>query len=282
MSHPGPLQDLSLAHFLSSGASSSMKTPIIAKLAKRPLSPSKSTIFSPAKRRILRSEGILIPGEASPSSFRPELPPSGSDVFGASRASSMSLTPPIQRAGPAQGSLKDRCTPRRPSPKLMRQYSSIASGDDSAPVLKLRRSSRLQSSQPGAAPIAIIREMPPPHDRQSVHYPGFDTYQDTHIFLVPPRQTSPSSDNEDLWSRSEEVLSEREVCKENIPPWKKGKKSSLALSSLPMSKSSRSDRSVSRGEVRQLPGTTVGSWRIDGVVTHGVSSTELPTAIVPK
>lgn len=263
MSCSVPLQELPLAHFLPSGASPSLKTPTIAKPAKRPLSPSKSTIFSPAKRRILRSEGILLPGGSSLSSFRPQLPSCGSDLFGASRASSTASPSPVQRTCVAQGNSKDRRTSRRSSPKLTRQCSTITSGDDSASALSLRRSSRLQSSQPRAAPIAILREMPPLHDRQSVHYPGFDTYQDKHIFLVPS-QTIPSSDNEDSWSSSEEVLSESEISKENIPPRKKAKKSSLARSSLPMDKTFRSDRSPDRDSlegVRQLPDITASSYR---------------------
>ena len=251
MSCSVPLQELPLAHFLPSGASPSLKTPI-AKPAKRPLSPSKSTIFSPAKRRILRSEGILLPGGSSLSSFRPQLPSYRGDVFGASCASSTASPSPVQRAGVAQGNSKDRRTSRRSSPKLTRQCSTITSGDDSASAHSLRRSSRLQSSQPRASPIAILREMPPPHDRQSVHYPGFDTYQDKHIFLVPS-QTIPSSDNEDSWPSSEEVLSEREISKENIPPRKKAKKSSLARSSLPMDKTFRSDHRDALEGVRQLP-----------------------------
>ncbi|KAJ8584793.1 hypothetical protein M405DRAFT_826179 [Rhizopogon salebrosus TDB-379] len=281
ISHPGPLQDLPLAHFLPSGASPSSKTLNIAKPAKRPLSPSKSTIFSPAKRRILRSEGILIPGRSSPSFFHSQPSPSGSDVFGAS-CPSTALTSPVQRTGAAHGSSKDRRTSRRPSPKLTRQCSSIASGDDAAPALSLRRSSRLQSSQPRAAPMTISREMPPSHNRQSVHYPGFDTYQDTHIFLVPPRRTTPSSDNEDSWSSSEEVLSEREISKENIPPRKKTKKSSLARSCLPIDKPLCSDRSATPEEVCQPPDIMAGSWRTGGVFTHRASPTELPTTITPK
>ncbi|OAX43993.1 hypothetical protein K503DRAFT_861748 [Rhizopogon vinicolor AM-OR11-026] len=242
MSRPGPLQDLPLAHFLPSGASQFSKlSPTIAKPVKRPLSPSKSTIFSPAKRRILRSEGILLPGEGSLSSFRSQLPSSGSDIFGTPRASSTALPSPVQGAGAAQGSSRDRRTSRRPSPKLTRPCSNIASGDDSSSAPSLRRSSRLQSSQTRAAPMSIVREMPSSHDRQSVHYPGFDTYQDTHVFLVPPRQTSPSSDNEDSWSGSEGILSEREISKENIRPRKKAKKSSLTRCSLPVDKSFRSD-----------------------------------------
>ncbi|KAG1752588.1 uncharacterized protein EDB91DRAFT_525864 [Suillus paluster] len=267
---PGPLKDLPPAHFLASSAS---LTPTIAKPTKRPLSPSKSTIFSPAKRRILHSEGILLPGEAPQSSLRPQLPSFGSDVFGASQNSSiLTLASPAQGAGATQGSSRDRQTPRRSSSKLTRyQCSTITSGDDSGTALSLRRSSRLQSSQPGAASMAILREMPLPHDRQSVHYPGFDTYQDTHVFLGPPRRASPSSDNEDPWSSSEEVLSEREISKENIPPRKKAKKSSLARSSLPIDQSFRSDRSTTREESRQLSGITASSRCIDGVVTPRAS-----------
>ncbi|KAG2156255.1 hypothetical protein DEU56DRAFT_766226 [Suillus clintonianus] len=270
MARAGPLQDLPLAHFLASGTSSA---PTIVKPAKRPLSPSKSSIFSPAKRRILHSEGILLPGEASLSSLRPQLPCFGSDVFGASHDSSIALTSPTQRAGATQGSSRDRRTPRKPSPKLTR--STVASGDDSASALSLRRSSRLQSSQRGAElgadSMAIPREMPLPHDRQSAHYPGFDTYQDTHIFLVPSRRTSPSSDNEDSWPSSEEVLSEKEITKENIPPRKKAKKSSLARSSLPIDKTFRSDRHTTREESRQLSSITASSWCIDGVTTPRAS-----------
>ena len=276
MSRPGPLQDLLLAHFVPSGACSSLKTPTVTKSAKRPISPSKSTIFSPAKRRILRSEGILLPGEGSPSSFCTQLPSSGSDAFGVSHAST-SLMPPVSGA---HRSSKDRRASRRPSPKLTRQCSVR---DDSTPALNLRRSSRLQSSQSRTTPITIPREMPLPHDRQSVHYPGFDTYQDTHVFLVHPRQTSPSSDSEDLWSSSEDILSEGEISKENIPPWKKAKKSSLARSSVPMGKSSCSNQSTPREKVRRLSGISADGWRIDDVVTHSESSlTELPTAIIPE
>ncbi|KAG2369653.1 hypothetical protein BDR07DRAFT_531312 [Suillus spraguei] len=271
MARVGPLQDLPLAHFLASGGN---PVPTIAKPAKRPLSPSKSTIFSPAKRRILRSEGILLPGEVSLSPLQPHIPYSGSDVE-ASHDSSISLTSPAQRAGATQGISRDRRIPRRPSLKLIR--STNASGDDSGSALSLRRSSRLQSSQrgaePGAPSMAILREMPPPHDRQSVHYPGFDTYQDTHILLTPSRRTSSSSDNEDSWpSSSEEVLSERETTKENIPPRKKAKKASLTRPSLLMKKSFRSDRST-REESRQLSDITASSCCMDGVITPRVSRT---------
>lgn len=271
MTRTGPLQDLPLAPFLASGAHPVPTN--AAKSAKRPLSPSKSTIFSPAKRRILHSEGILLPGEISLSPLQPHIPYFGSDV-GASHDSSIALTSPAQRAGATQGSSRDRRTPRRPSPKLIR--STNTTGDDSASALSLRRSSRLQSSQrgaePGAASMAILREMPPPHDRQSVHYPGFDTYQDTHIFLAPSRRSSPSSDNEDSWpSSSEEVLSEREITKENIPPRKKAKKASLTRSPHLIDKSFRSDRSTTRGESRQLSGITASSCCMDGVITPQAS-----------
>ncbi|KAG1815608.1 uncharacterized protein BJ212DRAFT_1357480 [Suillus subaureus] len=270
MARTGPLQDLPLAHFLASGANS---VPTNAKPAKRPLSPSKSTIFSPAKRRILHSEGILLPGEASMSLLQHHIPYFGNDV-GALHDSSIALTPPAQRADAIQGSSRDRRTPRRPSPKLIR--STNAPGDDSASALSLRRSSRLQSSQrgaePGATSMAILREMPSPHDRQSVHYPGFDTYQDSHIFLTPSRRTSPSSDNEESWpSSSEEVLSERKITKENIPPRKKAKKTSLTRSPLLIDKSFRSDRSTTRGESRQLSGITASNRYTDGVTTPRAS-----------
>lgn len=269
MARTGPLQDLPLAHFLASSANPVLT---IVKPAKRPLSPSKSTIFSPAKRRILHSEGILLPGEASLSSLQPHIPYSGSDV-GASHNSSITLTSPAQRAGATQGSSRDRRTPKRPSPNLIR--STNVSGGDSASAPSLRRSSRLQSSrhsaEPGAASMAILREMPPPHDRQSVHYPGFDTYQDTHIFLTPSRQTSPYSDNEDSWpTSSEEVLSEREITKENIPPRKKAKKASLTRSSFLKDKSLRPDRSTTRLESCQLSGITASSYCMD-VITPRAS-----------
>ncbi|KAG2154985.1 uncharacterized protein EDB93DRAFT_1130601 [Suillus bovinus] len=269
MARTGPLQELPLAHFLPSGAN---PIPIIAKPAKRPLSPSKSTIFSPAKRRILHSEGILLPGEAALSPLQFHIPYSGSDVR-ASHDSSIALTSSAQCAGATQGSSRNRRTPRRPSPKLIR--STSASGDNSASALSLRRSSRLQSSQrdaeSGAASMAILREMPQPYDRQSVHYPGFDTYQDPHISLTPSRRTSPSSDNEDSWpSSSEEVLSEREITKENIPPRKKAKKASLTRSSL-IDKSFRSDRSTTREQSYQLSSITASRHCMNGVITPLVS-----------
>jgi len=67
------------------------------------------------------------------------------------------------------------------------------------------------------------RELPAPPDRQSVHYPGFDIFLDTHIPL--PRARSASI-------RSVELVSEsKQGCKENLPPRRKAKKAATAPNS---------------------------------------------------
>ena len=71
------------------------------------------------------------------------------------------------------------------------------------------------SSRSSAVPTSVPREMPPPPDPQSVHYPGFHVHCDTHVLII-------SVDN-DL-----ETLSltdnDKEGQKENLAPRRKPRK----------------------------------------------------------
>ena len=70
--------------------------------------------------------------------------------------------------------------------------------------------SSLSSTRPAAAPTVIPRELPPPPDPQSIHYPGFVVFQDTHITSYPANFNS---------ERVSDV--EADTFKENLPPHRK-------------------------------------------------------------
>lgn len=55
----------------------------------------------------------------------------------------------------------------------------------------------------------VPRELPPPPDRSSIHYPGFDIPYDTHLYVERPRGVEPSA------SKAETGLSEADADKEN-------------------------------------------------------------------
>ncbi|EIM88040.1 uncharacterized protein STEHIDRAFT_120251 [Stereum hirsutum FP-91666 SS1] len=55
----------------------------------------------------------------------------------------------------------------------------------------------------------VPRELPPPPDRSSIHYPGFDIYCDPHLYVERPRGVS------SLASKAETILNDADADKEN-------------------------------------------------------------------
>jgi hypothetical protein len=83
--------------------------------------------------------------------------------------------------------------------------------------------------------LTVPRELPPPIDPQSEHYPGFPVYQDPHFLLPTPRLASPALlptptsiltplDNSIDIDYHMESLDMRELVKENLPPRRKARK----------------------------------------------------------
>ncbi|KIK04636.1 hypothetical protein K443DRAFT_92577 [Laccaria amethystina LaAM-08-1] len=106
----------------------------------------------------------------------------------------------------------------------------------------------------------IPREMPPPPDPQSIHFPGFFVFQDTHLVVLPPLNNEPTTD------------SNLDVPKENVPPRRKTRKAATAS---PSSKSkghlfspeSSTQELWGRGKAKTIPGTPGTPNRLFGVVT---------------
>ncbi|KAI0750959.1 hypothetical protein C8Q80DRAFT_1098823, partial [Daedaleopsis nitida] len=229
-SRPGPLQefDLRLVPVL--------PTPRVPNHRKRPHSPSAGYFDSPAKRRLKAEEGSKLKSPLSTSSNSARFAPDhfnallqGEDSpakrldFGSSESSDITICEAPRSSGGGSG------TPRR-SPKRTL-------------TARIRRSPRLSARSPGfppghpgpaahgqagtdvhpvparaltVAPMIIPREVTPP-DRQSIHYPGFDVYQDPHIILPVTRSTSESV-ADDLSG------SDKEQDKENVAPRRKSSK----------------------------------------------------------
>ncbi|KAI9507013.1 hypothetical protein F5148DRAFT_1208881 [Russula earlei] len=63
----------------------------------------------------------------------------------------------------------------------------------------------------------VPREMPPPPDRRSVHYPGFDVHRDTHIFL--PHTRSKAREKAEAEAKAAARVAEADnAAKENVRP----------------------------------------------------------------
>ncbi|KAG6916709.1 hypothetical protein DXG01_005658 [Tephrocybe rancida] len=169
---PGPLQDLPIEHFIP-------LNPNLPSSRKRPLSPGEPILYSPAKRRILNEEGFHTP--KSPLSAR------FSDIL----------------AGPSSPAKKlDFGAPKQASSSRLRATTPLSEDQEMDDYFSQPSSSSLPSS---SAP----RETPPLPDPQSIHYPGFCVYIDTHtpIDSVPTLIPTPTTD--------------KDVVKENVPPRRK-------------------------------------------------------------
>ena len=218
MQRPGPLQELPLEPFLQAHPNTPSKS---VRSHKRPLSPGSPNSYSPTKRRILNLEGIfasekscktlMSSGKASPARFTDVLvgPASPARIldFGLPKSHGGE---PVERPFPSQTQiplLPPRKTPipshyRRVSPT----YHISRGGSTNTEVFNT------SSIRPVTVPIVIPRELPPPPDPPSIHYPGFAVFQDTHITIYPPdfnlKRVSNAETHTDLF-------------KENLPPRRK-------------------------------------------------------------
>ncbi|KAF5387630.1 hypothetical protein D9615_000577 [Tricholomella constricta] len=192
MPRPGPLQDLPLDHFLPTNPN------LPSTSRKRPLSPGGLSFASPAKRRILNEQAICkspLSGRGTPARFSRVLTGPSSPArkldFGSPKLTRREATPP--RAFRAFSEDQE-----------MDDYFSHPSSSSSVPP-------------PSSNSSIIPRETPPPLDPQSIHYPGFRVYFDTHIILTPVEEAlaQPSTPGGEK---------EREALKENIVPRRRPRK----------------------------------------------------------
>ncbi|KAJ3883926.1 hypothetical protein F5051DRAFT_2401 [Lentinula edodes] len=240
---PGPLCEWSLDRFLPSSSNSTQgKLSDNSRPNKRPLSPGGPSLFSPTKKRILTQEGIFYPEKTMKSPFRGRSTPGGSfsDLLRAPDSPAKKLE--FGSAKPAHQplSISDSCEvtsfsslPRPSTPvKATLNSRSLASSPDLVPKTNPKSTprhgfddddffstpERLPPSlarPPPPAPFTLLsRELPPPSDPQSIHYPGFVVHRDAHITVLNP--TAVESLMKDC--------KERDEWKENLAPRKKMKK----------------------------------------------------------
>lgn len=144
-----------------------------------------------------------------------------------------------------------------PPPQTQFQSQSQSQNIPLSPSSSADPSSHLQF-------LTVPRELPPPADPQSEHYPGFVVYQDPHFLLPTLRLTSPAPlptptsilaplDNSADNDYDMESLDMRELVKENLPPRRKARKvatvpapEKLQLFSPPSAKSSSVPATPSR------------------------------------
>ncbi|KAG5648886.1 hypothetical protein DXG03_000235 [Asterophora parasitica] len=205
MPRPGPLQELPLDQFLPPNPN------LPSTSRKRPLSPGGPGFFSPAKRRILNEEGIFkspVSGRGTPARFTEVLTGPSSPArkldFGSPKATRRAA---VETTPPRVASSSNRLAP---SPHVKEDHEMEA--------YFIRPSS---SSQPPSSNITP-RETPPPQDPQSIHYPGFRVYFDTHVVLAPVEEppATPSTPGGEK---------EKETLKENVVPRRRPRKPVIAL-----------------------------------------------------
>ena len=232
MRRPGPLKELPLDLFLPNNVPSKLifkPTP-----NKRPVSPDPVPL-SPAKRRILNEELFFSPertprlspyGRKLP---RPALDGPGSPArklhFGlpeqalADISQAASLSPdPICRssqtgvAGSAMAQSSSASKKLAPSPEFkMKTRSSHRRDTAIQNDVDAQHNADVHPSSSDAPAVTVPRDLPSLPDRHSVHHPGFDVYQDPHIFLsYGPQSAIP--------------VSGKDVQKENAPPRKKSRR----------------------------------------------------------
>ncbi|KAI9448093.1 beta and beta-prime subunits of DNA dependent RNA-polymerase [Lactarius indigo] len=196
--------------------------------SKRSRSPSLArSIFSPAKRRILEQEGLILTSRSrlrtstSIHSLSRALLHASDDLKHLPAPSFAKGDAPLPT--PIHPDLLDPPSPREPrrsSPRLSASPNSKScSSATTTPTRTSPRKSHPQTTTAGSSssssrPVRhtmVPREMPPPPDRRSVHYPGFDVHQDTHIALPCTRSMTRAREEA---ARAQEG----EAAKENVRP----------------------------------------------------------------
>lgn len=196
---------------------------------------SRSPSFAhPAKRRILEQEGFILTSHSrlctSTSTHSLSLPHRALlhapdkliHLPGPSFAKGDAPIPTPIHPDPLD--LPSPCEPRRTSTRLSTSPNSKSpcSSATTTPTRASPRkahhpqtttaSSSSRSSSRHVRHTMVPREMPPPPDRRSVHYPGFDVRQDTHIIL--PCTRSMTRAREEAAAR----VQEGDAAKENVRP----------------------------------------------------------------
>jgi hypothetical protein len=194
--------------------------------SKRSRSPS---LAHPAKRRILEQEGLILTPRSrlraststhslsTPHRSLLHAPDTSKHLSGPSltKADAPLLTPfhpdPLDLP-----SLREsrRISPRLSASPTSKSCSSVTTTPTRASPRKAHPQTAAGSSSSSSRHVRhtmVPREMPLPPNRQSVHYPGFDVHQDTHIALPCTRSMTRA--------REEAArVQEGEAAKENVRP----------------------------------------------------------------
>lgn len=220
MRHLEPLHELPLEEFLPPDLNT-LQVP--SRPGKRPLSPGVSKLLSPAKRRILNEQGLLISEKAEgslPRTSKQSSPCRFADVLNGpgSPAKVLDFGLPKNRQETANTPME--MTPRRP---ITRSMSRLASNPELNPRQSSSRHIEDNTFEPHPSitrnvrsPVFVPRDLPPLLNPQSIHYPGFEIYQDPHIIIFPPLSAS-----------FPETL--KDEAKENIPCRRKSRKAASTL-----------------------------------------------------
>ncbi|KAJ3799216.1 hypothetical protein GGU11DRAFT_527389 [Lentinula aff. detonsa] len=239
-SRPGPLCEWSLDRFLPSNSNATQdKLSGNSRPNKRPLSPGGPSLFSPTKRRILTQEGIFLPEKMMKSPFRERRTagPSFGDLLRAPGSPVKKLDFERTRSPQLPSSILEgrdvvggsvKATPVKVSaaslelvPKTNAKSTHRTFDDDDFFATPERLTTSL--SRPTApTPFTLLpREIPPPTDPQSIHYPGFMVYQDPHIHIPvvnPAILQSFAQDSKDCDEWKENVALRRKIKKANSDP----------------------------------------------------------------
>ena len=241
------LVDLPTECFLQPVFSDDVNLPTPRTGSKRSRSPSLArTILNPAKRRILEQEGLFPPTQSHPSSStiphsirsphgtflhafdnpkRPigTSPPGLGDILPSPPGDPDALVLPSSRVSrrvsprlsstPQTKLLLAPTTPTRTSPRKTRSQTSPTSTTPKAPSQRTGHTSTPSSPMSATKLTMVPREMPPRPDRRSLHYPGFDVHQDTHVALPCTRSRARAK------AEAARLLAqEGESTKENVRP----------------------------------------------------------------
>ncbi|KAF7964469.1 hypothetical protein HWV62_7302, partial [Athelia sp. TMB] len=110
-----------------------------------------------------------------------------------------------------------------------------------------RHKTHSSTSSSATLPTMIPRELPPPPDRQSVHYPGFDVLPDTHIPLLRVRSISV-----ELSDPGNDPKRDKECCKENMAPRRRARKAVTAPEASELTRAGLTLPSGKQKEVERL------------------------------
>ncbi|KAJ7178929.1 hypothetical protein C8R46DRAFT_619045 [Mycena filopes] len=208
----GPLKDLPLELFLPDPN-------LHQRPNKRVHSPAGPSLFSPTKCRILAEEGIST-GASLKSPIRVRAVP----VFGGDspvRKLDFGLPKNSPKSAPVPHSATEPHDTRltRPHPTLSAFPTSASLSTDDAQEMADYFSLPPNAS---AGVVQTPRDIPPPTDPQSIHYPGFHVFQDAFVITGSPTDLDPDV-----------LLSpQKDAHKENVaPPRRKPRKSMTAPAS---------------------------------------------------